>query len=659
MKKIISKIGVFALSISFVFANTGVMSFAETVSENTVETESECVEDTLGETLEEEASIIVSGTSENVSWTLDSTGFLLVTINGEYGNEKQLIKETNLYEHRKEVKSIKVKGNASGNCGFLLANFDTVTQIDLSELDTTNVTDMHYMFSYCESLEKINLENINTKNVTNMSSMFGGCYKLKQIDLSGFNTAKVKNMNGMFWGCLALEELDLSSFNTSKVNKYEHMFTNCRNMKKVNLSSFDTSIAYSMQYMFQNCSSLVELDLSNFNTKNVEVMAEMFSGCTSLEKLNISSFRTPNLYWINDMFNNCSALKSVDLSQFNLYNIESHSGKAEYEGMFENCNSIETIYLPAWIRADLYLPFSMYDEKNNICNAATKELSVPMQYSKNKFSSGTPTNPSQPNDPSNPSNPSNPNNPSQAEIENQIRAFVSRMYTVVLGREAEEEGLNYWSDQLIQHTYDGAGLARGFICSDEFTSKNLNNEAYVYVLYKTFFDREPDEGGMAYWMDALNDGTSRNTVLAGFVNSKEFAAICDRYGIARGTMEENGSSIYNAGVRDFVLRMYTKCLKRDGETLGVEYWSHCINTKEISPEDVAKNFFTSAEFVNKNLSNEEYVETLYETFMDRPSDVVGRQYWVERLDVGMSRTVVLEGFARSQEFAKIMEDFGL
>lgn len=157
----------------------------------------------------------------------------------------------------------------------------------------------------------------------------------------------------------------------------------------------------------------------------------------------------------------------------------------------------------------------------------------------------------------------------------------------------------------------------------------------------------------------LNKGTKRNEVLAGFVNSQEFANLCDKYGIARGTLEGDGSSTYNAGVRNYVLRMYTKCLERDGETLGVEDWSHRINTKAMSPEAVAKSFFSSQEFLNKNLSNEDYVETLYQTFMDRASDAAGKADWVGRLNSGVSRQTVLEGFSRSPEFAKIIASFGL
>ena len=84
-----------------------------------------------------------------------------------------------------------------------------------------------------------------------------------------------------------------------------------------------------------------------------------------------------------------------------------------------------------------------------------------------------------------------------------IRRFIERMYTIVLGREAEEEGLNSWVNQLVSQTADGASIARGFVCSKEFINKNINNETYLYILYRTFLDREPDSEGMATWISCL------------------------------------------------------------------------------------------------------------------------------------------------------------
>ena len=240
-----------------------------------------------------------------------------------------------------------------------------------------------------------------------------------------------------------------------------------------------------------------------------------------------------------------------------------------------------------------------------------------------------------------------------------IEMFVMRMYMVALGRAAEQSGMKDWTQQLVNGTSDGATLARGFLCSDEFKNKNLNNESYVTTLYQTFFNREPDESGLNGWVAALEGGASREQVLAGFVNSLEFANLCDEYGIARGTMEDDGSNVYNAGVRDFVLRNYEKALKREGETAGVEDWTHRINTGQMSALEVAQNFFHSQEFYNKNTSNDEFVEILYGTFLGRESDAKGKRDWVNQLNRGKDRDEVMKGFAYSQEFHEIMAQYGL
>lgn len=240
-----------------------------------------------------------------------------------------------------------------------------------------------------------------------------------------------------------------------------------------------------------------------------------------------------------------------------------------------------------------------------------------------------------------------------------IKAFVSRMYTIVLNRDAEEEGLNYWSQELANQKQDGAALANGFINSDEFKNRGLDDSAYLEVLYKTFFDRDADSDGKNYWLSEMRNGMSKNAVLAGFVNSQEFGAICENYGIARGTMESDGSSIYNAGVHDFVLRNYTKALGRNGEVEGVEYWSYLINTKQKSALDCAMDFFHSQEFTMKNLNDSDYMEVLYETYFGRASDEDGKNYWLYMLSIGNSRDWVLSEFAHSPEFGVIMSQYGL
>lgn len=66
-------------------------------------------------------------------------------------------------------------------------------------LDTSNVTDMSYMFRYCTGLTLVDLSNFDTSNVTNMSNMFERCTNISIVDMSKCDTSNVTNMNQMFY----------------------------------------------------------------------------------------------------------------------------------------------------------------------------------------------------------------------------------------------------------------------------------------------------------------------------------------------------------------------------------------------------------------------------------------------------------------------------
>ena len=194
-------------------------------------------------------------------------------------------------------------------------------EIDVSEFNTTNVTNMYQMFSYCSSLTSLDLSSFNTSNVTNMQSMFSGCSSLTNLDLSSFNTSNVKNMTSMFERCKALTSLDVSSFNTSKVTYMISMFRDCKYLTNLDLSSFNTSNVTNMQNMFYGCSSLTNLDLSSFNTSNVTNMTNMFSYCSSLTSLDLSSFNTSKTTNMSYLFDDCTKLKNLNISNFDFTNV--------------------------------------------------------------------------------------------------------------------------------------------------------------------------------------------------------------------------------------------------------------------------------------------------------------------------------------------------
>ena len=183
---------------------------------------------------------------------------------------------------------------------------------NLSNLNTSLVTNMKYMFGECEKLTKLNLSNFDTKNVTCMDLMFNGCSSLATLNVSSFDTRNVTSMQHMFQRCKYLTTLDVSNFDTRNMIDMNHMFNECSSLTNLNVSSFDTRNVTNMYAMFANCTNLKSIvGLNYFDTKNVTIMSYMFAMSSALTDLNISSFDTSNVTTMNLMFAHCTSLKTI------------------------------------------------------------------------------------------------------------------------------------------------------------------------------------------------------------------------------------------------------------------------------------------------------------------------------------------------------------
>ena len=102
--------------------------------------------------------------------------------------------------------NIKIKGSANG----LFKNLKNLATIKgLSNLDTSQVTNMEQMFSNCPKLTALDLSSLNTDNVVSYSSMFSGDTALTSVDLSSFKVAANTEVKDMFNSCSSLTKLTL------------------------------------------------------------------------------------------------------------------------------------------------------------------------------------------------------------------------------------------------------------------------------------------------------------------------------------------------------------------------------------------------------------------------------------------------------------------
>ena len=235
-----------------------------------------------------------------------------------------------------------------------------ILELDLSNFDTSKVTNMQYMFTGMRNLTALNLSNFNTSQVTNMKSMFAGMNNVTALNLFNFNTSQVTNMESMFYGLSNLTIFNLSNFDTSNVTNMSFMFYDMSNLTTLDLSNFDTSRVTNMESMFSHMSNLTSLDLSNFDTSKVTIMSGMFSAMHNLTALNLSSFDTSNVTDMFGMFSGMDSLTTLDLSNFDTSKV------TDMNNMFSAMHNLTALNLSSFDTSNVTDMFGMFSGMDSL-----------------------------------------------------------------------------------------------------------------------------------------------------------------------------------------------------------------------------------------------------------------------------------------------------
>ena len=231
------------------------------------------------------------------------------------------------------------------NMDSMFYDMSNLTMLDLSSFNTSKVTDMSGMFAGLLNLTTLNVSNFDTSNVTNMDAMFYGMSSLTALNVSHFDTSNVTNMDAMFYGMSSLTSLNLSNFDTSQVTDMGYMFSYMSNLTTLNLSNLDTSKVTNMYSMFEDMHSLTTLNVSNFDTSQVTNMDRMFYGMSSLTTLDLSNFDTSKVTDMSGMFSEMLSLTTLDLSNFDTSQVTNMSGMFYLNDMYISEDKLETIYV--------------------------------------------------------------------------------------------------------------------------------------------------------------------------------------------------------------------------------------------------------------------------------------------------------------------------
>ena len=245
-----------------------------------------------------------------------------------------------------------------------------------------------------------------------------------------------------------------------------------------------------------------------------------------------------------------------------------------------------------------------------------------------------------------------------------VEGFVTRLYEICLEREPDQGGFNNWVNSLTSGRVSGSQAARGFLFSNEFQRRNLDNRTFVVTLYRTMFGREADDTGLSAWTESLNSGSTREQVFNGFVGSSEWAQICASYGISTGASSSSSqNSSANGGIDEFVNHLYSGFLGRSADPTGLADWRSKLSSGRTTGFDAAYGFMHSQEFMSRaqSMSNTTIVTLFYNTFLGRNPSAQEVASYTARMGSNLNSNLemLFLSFANSTEFVDYCEERGI
>jgi hypothetical protein len=150
-------------------------------------------------------------------------------------------------------------------------------------------------------------------------------------------------------------------------------------------------------------------------------------------------------------------------------------------------------------------------------------------------------------------------------------------------------------------------------------------ERFVAAVYLDVLARLVEPAGLQYWTQQLTSGMPHSSVARAISHSDEYYA-------------------------NLIIRpAYVRYLGREADDSGVAYWTRQMQAG-LTDEQLEAEFIASDEFyATAGGTGSNWIEAAYRLLLGRDADAAGRDYWLERLANGESRSAIALGFTRSIE----------
>ncbi len=276
------------------------------------------------------AEIVASGEcgaqGDNVTWTLDSNGTLMISGSGEMADYITIGYKAPWYSRNTSIQAIVIESGITSIGASTFESCNNLTSVTIPD----SVTSIgNSAFSRCSRLTEITIPD----SVKYIGDAFYGCSSLTNVTIPD----RVKYIGGYtFADCSILTSVTIGE-NVAFIQGYA--FSNCSSLTSITIGNSVTSIG---EYAFSNCSSLISIAIPD-SVKSIGYHA--FEGCSSLDNVTIPDSVTFIGYYV---FYGCSSLTGVTIGN----NVTSIG-----ECAFEGCSSLISITIPDSVTSIQYNAF--------------------------------------------------------------------------------------------------------------------------------------------------------------------------------------------------------------------------------------------------------------------------------------------------------------
>src|SRR5262249_47715955 len=146
---------------------------------------------------------------------------------------------------------------------------------------------------------------------------------------------------------------------------------------------------------------------------------------------------------------------------------------------------------------------------------------------------------------------------------------VDQLYSQILGRTADAGGRAAFVNALLNGATE-QDVAAQLFASGEYQAAHPSDPVFIAALYQQLLSRDPSNAEISGWVQALQNGLSRNAVIRAFLTSSEFYT-------------------------NIILCDYKSLLNRDADAAGEQAWLSALTSGRMTLQNMTEAFLASGE----------------------------------------------------------------